>query len=148
MKIIFIFLFLIFSCKQIFAEENKIKIGLLVPLSGDNAELGKQIVKATRLALIDINSDKIEIYPKDTKSDPNTTLRSALEFSKSGIQLVIGPIYYNNLEYLNEVKDITFLSFTNKTLDLPNNVISTGVNSISQLNTIKKFIKLKELKKQ
>ena len=147
MKKIFIFLFFIFSCKQIFAEENKIKIGLLVPLSGDNAELGKQIVKATRLALIDINSDKIEIYPKDTKSDPNTTLRSALEFSKSGIQLVIGPIYYNNLEYLNEVKDITFLSFTNKTLDLPNNVISTGVNSISQLNTIKKFIKLKELKK-
>ncbi len=147
MKIIFIFLFFIFSCKQIFAEENKIKIGLLVPLSGDNAELGEQIVKATRLALIDINSDKIEIYPKDTKSDPNTTLRSALEFSKSGIQLVIGPIFYNNLEYLNEVKDITFLSFTNKTLDLPNNVISTGVNSISQLNTIKKFIKLKELKK-
>ena len=70
-----------------------------------------------------------------------------MEFSKSGIQLVIGPIFYNNLEYLNEVKDITFLSFTNKTLDLPNNVISTGVNSISQLNTIKKFIKLKELKK-
>ena len=99
MKIIFIFLFFIFSCKQIFAEENKIKIGLLVPLSGDNAELGKQIVKATRLALIDINSDKIEIYPKDTKSDPNTTLRSALEFSKSGIELVIGPIFYNNLEY-------------------------------------------------
>ena len=97
MKIIFIFLFFIFSCKQIFAEENKIKIGLLVPLSGDNAELGKQIVKATRLALIDIKTDKIEIYPKDTKSDPNTTLRS-VEFSKSGIQLVIGPILYNNLE--------------------------------------------------
>ena len=36
------------------AEENKIKIGLLIPLSGDNAEIGKQIIKATQLALKDI----------------------------------------------------------------------------------------------
>ena len=45
----------------------------------------------------------------------------------------------------NEVKEVTFLSFTNKTLDLPKNVISTGINSTSQLNTIKKFIELNEI---
>ena len=43
-----------------FSEDNKIKIGLLVPLTGENAEIGKQIVQATRLALNDINSNKIE----------------------------------------------------------------------------------------
>jgi hypothetical protein len=32
------------------------------------------------------------------------------------------------------------LSLTNKTLDLPKNVISAGINSTSQFNTIKKFI--------
>ena len=149
---IFRFLFLIF-CNFIlinnhsFSDENKIRIGLLVPLSGDNAKLGKQIVKATQLALKDINSDRIEIFPKDTRSDPNLTLRSALELKKSGISLVIGPVFYKNLTYLDEVKDVTFLSFTNKTLDLPENVISAGVNSTSQLNAIKKFIKKKDIKK-
>jgi len=138
---------LIFSINSSFAEEKKVKIGLLVPLSGDNAEIGKQIVKATRLALKDINSDKIEIFPKDTQSDPNKTLRSAIELSQIGINLVIGPVFYENLAYLDEVKEVTFLSFTNKTLDLPKNVISTGINSTSQLNTIKKFIKLNEIKK-
>ena len=59
MNKIFIILFLsfcnlIFSINSSFAEEKKVKIGLLVPLSGDNAEIGKQIVKATRLALKDI----------------------------------------------------------------------------------------------
>ena len=152
MNKIFIIIFLLFFycisiCKQSFADENKIRIGLLVPLSGENAELGNQIVKATRLALKDINSNMIEIFPKDTRSDPNTTLRSAIEFSQSGINLVIGPIFYKNLEYLNEVKDITFLSFTNKTLDLPKNVISAGVNSTSQINTIKKFIGLNQIEK-
>ena len=151
MNKIFIFLFLSFCNLFLFvypsfAEENKVKIGLLVPLSGDNAEIGKQIVKATRLALKDINSDKFEIFPKDTQSDPNKTLRSAIELSNIGISLVIGPVFYENLVYLDEVKDLTFLSFTNKTLDLPKNVLSAGINSTSQLNTIKKFIELYEIK--
>jgi ABC-type branched-subunit amino acid transport system substrate-binding protein len=152
MNKIFIILFLsfynlIFITNSSFAEENKVKIGLLIPLSGDNAEIGKQIVKATRLALKDINSDKIEIFPKDTRSDPNKTLRSAVELNQIGINLVIGPVFYESLAYLDEVREVTFLSFTNKTLDLPKNVISTGINSTSQLNTIKKFIKLNEIKK-
>ena len=152
MNKIFIILFLtfynfFFNNALGFAEENKIKIGLLVPLSGENALIGEQIVKATRLALKDINSDKLEIIPKDTKSDPNKTLRSAIELDKLGINLVIGPVFYKNLSYLNEVKNLTFLSFTNKTLDLPKNVMSTGINSTSQLNTIKKFVELNEIEK-
>ena len=72
---------------------------------------------------------------------------SAKEFEKMGINLVIGPIFYNNLIYLNEINNITFLSLTNKTLDLPKNVISTGVNATSQINTIKKFIELNDINK-
>jgi len=48
---------------------------------------------------------------------------------------------------LEDVEDIIFLSLTNKTIDLPRNVISSGVNATSQLNTIKKFIKQNEIKK-
>ncbi len=147
-RILFLLFFNFISIFNLsFANENKIKIGLLVPLSGDNANLGKQIIKATRLAIKDINSDRIEIFPKDTRSNANMTLRSAIELKELGINLVIGPVFYDNLTYLNEVKDLTFLSFTNKTLDLPKNVISAGINSTSQLNTIKKFIKINEIKK-
>ena len=129
------------------SEEKKIKIGLLVPLTGDNAELGKQIIKATRMALKDTNSNNLEIYPKDTQSDPNQTLRSAIELEQMGINLVIGPVFYDNLVYLDELSDTTFLSLTNKTLDLPKNVISAGINSTSQLNTIKKFLEINKIKK-
>ena len=143
----FSFLSLLFLINVSNSEENKLKIGLLVPLSGDNSEIGMQIIKATRLALNDINKDNLEIFPKDTGSDPSTTLRSAIELKELGINLVIGPVFYDNLVYLEEIKDLTFLSFTNKTLDLPKNVISAGINSTSQLNTIKKFIKQNEIKK-
>ena len=53
-----------------FSSEEKIKIGLLVPMTGTNTELGQSIIKAVRLALKDINSDLLEIIPKDTNSKP------------------------------------------------------------------------------
>ena len=141
------FLFLLSKTTYSFSEDTKIKIGVLAPLSGENSALGKQIISSIRMALIDINDDKIEIYPKDTSSDPNIALRSALELEKLGITLVIGPVFYENLFHLQEVENITFLSLTNKTLDLPKNVISSGINSTSQLNTIKKFLILNDIKK-
>ena len=126
---------------------EKLKIGLLVPTTGSNKDLGQSIIKAVRLAIKDINNDLIEVVPKDTASIPNKTLQSALELKEMGIKVVVGPIFHKNLKYLDEVMDVTFLSLTNKTIDLPKNVISAGINSTSQLNTIKKFIKHNNLKK-
>jgi len=119
---------------------EKLKIGILVPMTGSNKDLGQSIIKAVRLAVKDIDSNLIEVIPKDTASMPNKTLKSAFELKEMGVRVVIGPIFHKNLIYLNEVNDLTFLSLTNKTLDLPKNVISAGINSTSQLNTIKKFI--------
>jgi ABC-type branched-subunit amino acid transport system substrate-binding protein len=134
----FISLVLLFF-KTVVASE-KIKIGLLVPMTGKNKDLGQSIIKAVSLAVKDIDSDLIEIIPKDTATKPNQTLRSAFELKEMGVKVVIGPIFYESITYLDEMKDLTFLSLTNKTLDLPKNVISAGINSTSQLNTIKKFL--------
>ena len=144
-----ILVFIIFLLKHTcsISSENKIKIGLLVPLTGDNKKLGELIIKSTRMALEDINADNIEIYPKDTGSNPNQTIESAKKLNEIGVKIVIGPIFYKNLEYLDEFQNITFLSLTNKTLNLPKNIISSGVNSTSQLNTINKFIKKNDIKK-
>ena len=142
-----IILKLVFLCQIASSAEEKIKIGLLVPLTGDNQNLGQQVVKSVRIALKDINTDTLEIHIKDTNSNPNTTIKSALEFKDMGIKIVIGPVFYKSLAYLDEVQDIIFLSFTNKTIGLSNNVISTGINATSQLNAINKFIEYKNIKK-
>ena len=147
-KIIFInTIIVLFISKVSHTNEDKIKIGLLVPMSGEKIKLGQSIIKSTRLALQDIGTDKIEIYPKDTGLDPNKTFRSALELKKLGVKIIIGPVFFENVEYLDEIKDIIFLSLTNKIDNLPSNVISSGVNSVSQLNAIKKFTELNDLKK-
>ncbi len=144
-SLIFLSFYLLFF--QTAIAKEKIKIGLLVPMTGTNKEIGDSIIKAVGLAIKDIDNNLIEIYPKDTATKANQTLKSAFELSEMGIKIVIGPVFYESLTYLDEMKNLTFLSLTNKTLDLPNNVISAGINSTSQFNTIKKFLETNKIKR-
>ena len=146
-KLTVIFFIFIGSFSNASSVEDKIKIGMLVPMTGENKEIGDLIIKSARLAVLDINSDKLEIYPKDTRSNPDKALESAKEFQDMGINIVIGPVFYKSLIYLDEIVDMTFISLTNKTIDIPSNVITGGVNASSQVIAIKKFIEENEIKK-
>ena len=130
----------------VFAEE-KIRIGLLVPLTGKDSEIGQSIIQSIRLAINQINNLSIEVIPKDTASNPEVTLKSAKELNELGVKIVIGPVFNENLVYLDEVSEITFLSLTNKRDNGSKNIINAGINATSQLNAIKKFIKLEKIKK-
>ena len=144
--IIFICIIFVLNAYKLSAQE-KIKIGLLVPLTGKDAEIGQSIIKATRLAINKINDDKIEILPKDTESNALKTFSAAKELREVGAKIVIGPIFNKNLNYLDKFKDMIFLSLTNKNINNPKNIISAGINATSQLNTIVKFQKLNDIKR-
>ena len=145
--IIILKVFLIIVVSQLKAiSEEKIKIGLIVPLSGEYSYIGKSILKSTRMALNKINDERIEIIPKDTKANPIDSLRVSKELYNNGIKIIIGPVFNESNKYLDELNELTFLSFTNKIRNNPKNVISAGVNAISQINTIKKYLSENNLK--
>ena len=149
-KIIKIILFLAFGfliTPVALLANEKIRIGLLVPLTGKNSEIGQSIIKSTRLAINTINNASIEIIPKDTQSNPEVTLGAAKELANSGIKIVIGPVFNESLIYLGELSELTFLALTNKNDNFSKNIINAGINATSQLNAIKKFIELNEIKK-
>lgn len=149
-KIIKIILFLAFGfliTPVALLANDKIRIGLLVPLTGKNSEIGQSIIKSTRLAINTINNASIEIIPKDTQSNPEVTLKAAKELANSGIKIVIGPVFNESLIYLGELSELTFLALTNKNDNFSKNIINAGINATSQLNAIKKFIELNEIKK-
>jgi len=149
-KIIKIILFLAFGfliTPVALLANEKIRIGLLVPLTGKNSEIGQSIIKSTRLAINTINNASIEIIPKDTQSNPEVTLEAAKELANSGIKIVVGPVFNESLIYLDELSELTFLALTNKNDNFSKNIINAGINATSQLNAIKKFIELNEIKK-
>jgi len=144
--IIFIFLGLILSIFQSSAE-NKIKIGLVVPLTGEYKNIGHSILKSTRLAINKIDNNRIEIIPRDSKFNPETTLKVSKELYEQGVTIIIGPIFNKNLIYLEELEEVTFLSLSNTNINNPKNVISGGINAISQIKAIKKFQELSKLER-
>ena len=133
--------------KEAKSDEGILKVGLIVPLSGKHQEIGKSVLNSIRLALSKINNDQIEIFPKDNYSSPEKTLFAARQLEREGIQIVIGPIFHQNLIYLGEVQNLTFLSLSNKTTTIPRNVITMGINANSQINAIVDFIKKENLNK-
>ena len=146
-KIIFIIFFFFITITQKLYAAEKIKIGLLVPLSGKDNKIGKSILQSVRLAINKINNSDIEVIPKDTKNDPLQTKLAAKELQMSGVKIVIGPVFNKNLLFLSDINAITFLSLTNKSIGNPKNVISAGINASSQINTIVKFKKINEINK-
>ena len=149
-KIIKIILLLTFTLSMnmgIVKEKKKIKIGLLVPLTGENSEIGESIIKSARLAINKIDNPSIEIIPRDTKSNSETTLEAAKELASSGVKIIIGPVFNESLIYLDKLNEVTFLALTNKNNNFSKNIINAGINATSQLNAINKFIKLNKIKK-
>jgi len=120
-------------------NEKILKIGVLLPLSGELQDIGASFLKAIQLALYDISNKNIKIYPKDSKGNALNTYQSAKEFEEQGIKVVIGPIFYDSLERLDEINNITFISLTNKTQNIPKNTIAFGINIESQIDVLKKY---------
>ena len=126
---------------------EKIRIGLLAPLTGKNSEIGQSIIRSVRLAINKIDNPSIEIFPRDTKSNPEITLEAAKELADAGVKIIIGPVFNESLMNLNKLDKITFLSLTNKNENFSKNIINAGINATSQLNAIKKFMELNKINK-
>ena len=155
--ILSIITYLLFSINSSFANQNLnennpenskvLKVGVLLPLSGEFQSMGESFLKAIQLALYDISNKDIKIYLKDNKGKSLNTYLAAKEFEEEGIKIVLGPIFYQNLERLGEISKITFISLTNKTNQLPKNVIAFGINIDSQIDILKKYFDKMEISK-
>jgi len=125
--------------KKNLESEKILKIGVLLPLSGKFKDIGESFLKAVQLALYDISNENIKIYPKDSKGNALNAYEAARELEELGIEIVIGPIFYESLERLGEVNNVTFISLTNKTEEIPKNIIAFGINIDSQMDILKKY---------
>ena len=146
-KNFYILLFFIIFIQNAFSSE-KIKIGLIVPLSGEYSYIGSSIINSVHLAVNKIDSDKIEILPRDNNSNPDMTFKAAKDlYDNHNVRIIIGPIFKENNLYLNKLPDVTFLTLSNKMSNNYSNIISAGINAISQINAIKKFQVIKKLER-
>ena len=144
-KYFLVIIFFLLKTKTALANES-IKIGLLAPFSGEFEYIGNSVIGSTKMALKKINNNNIYILPRDTRADNLETIKKVEELYIEGVRIFIGPVFNRNLIGLDKYEDAIFLSLTNKVLNNPKNVISSGINANSQFRAIKRFLKENDLK--
>ena len=139
---IFYILF-IFNSNVLSSEKNKsLKVGLLAPLSGSYSEIGNSLLYSLQLSLEEINDKNVTIVPRDSGFNNKDKINSAIEeFRSLGIKIIIGPTVYEEFDQVKNYRDLIFISPSNMSPLISDNIISIGVSLESQLIALTKFIK-------
>ncbi len=127
---------------------ESLKVGLLVPFSGEYKNLGNSIMFSIQMALNEIDDDKLIIIPRDSGSDDKIKLNQSItEIINEGAKIIIGPISHDDFNVANKYKEIIFISPSNLQPNINKNIISIGISLESQLGALNKFIKTQNKKK-
>lgn len=71
---------------------SAVRVALLLPLSGPNADLGKAMLNAAQLAVFDFADDRFELLINDTGGTPEGAADGAALAIGDGASLILGPL--------------------------------------------------------
>ena len=144
---IIIFCSLLFTINNAAYSKSELKIGAILPLSGDHELLGNNIYQSILITIFELKNLNIKIIPLDTQSSKAGAINAFRQGMNKKVDLFVGPIFYDTL---NEIKNIEgfkeklFISYSNREENIFPNVINFGVNLSSQINSLVKLFQNNE----
>ena len=73
--------------------EDKVKVALLLPLSGGSAKLGEALLHGAEMALFDIADNRFTLLVKDTGDTPDGARAATESAITEGARLILGPLF-------------------------------------------------------
>jgi branched-chain amino acid transport system substrate-binding protein len=111
------------------ATSQSVKVALLLPLSGPNADLGKAMLEAAQLALFTTGSDKLTIVPRDTTGTADGAANAARSAIADGAKLILGPLIADEVVAVRPIAqaaNVNVIAFATKTEVAGGNVFLMG----------------------
>ncbi len=71
---------------------ERVAVGLLLPLSGPQAEIGKSMLEAAQMAVFDMGDANFALLPRDTGGTPDGAAKAAGELLADNVKLILGPL--------------------------------------------------------
>ncbi len=75
------------------SPDGKVRVGLLVPLSGDTRDIGQGMLDAAQMALFDLGKKNIVLLPIDSGGTPEQAVDAARNALNQGAQIILGPLF-------------------------------------------------------
>jgi ABC-type branched-subunit amino acid transport system substrate-binding protein len=82
---------------------GKVRIALIVPLTGAGATFGNAMRNAAELALLDFPQPDVQILIKDDRGTPEGAQAAGREAIQEGAELIIGPLFAANVRSVAEI---------------------------------------------
>ena len=111
------------------AANGGVKVALLLPLSGPNADLGKAMLDAAQLALFTTGGDKLTLVPRDTTGTADGAASAARAVIADGAKLIIGPLIADEVVAVRPIAQaagVNVIAFATKTEVAGGNVFLMG----------------------
>jgi len=147
MKKIIILLLLVLSLNSKVYAKSELKLGALLPLSGEQAILGNNIYKSILITIFELENLRIKVIPLDTQSTKSGTKIAFQKGLREQVDIFIGPIFFDKLTEIKDLegfKDKIFFSYSNNENNNLPNVINFGINLSSQINALEKVFNQNE----
>ena len=94
------------------------RIGVLVPLSGRAAEVGRDLARAAEMALLERGDGNVELIPRDTASSVEGAILAARELVEvHEVDVILGPLFGSHAQRvagLARPANVLVLSFSNQ----------------------------------
>lgn len=118
--------------------DTDIKVGLLLPLSGPQASLGRSMLQAAEMGLFDVGGENFKLVVRDsaTSGGPAAAARDALA---DKADIVLGPLFGAELKQAAApvtAAHVPMVSFSNDTSQAQPGVYVLGVTPESQINRV------------
>jgi len=117
----------------------KVKVAILLPLSGKNAALGQAMLNAAQQAVFDAADNRFELMPRDTGSSDQTAMTAARDAVASGATLIIGPLFATNIPAVRSITasaDINMLTLSTDTSEAGPGVFVMGFAPQPQIDRV------------
>ncbi len=75
-----------------------LRVGLLLPLSGQFSAVGKQLLQSAQMAVFEAKNAQIMLYPEDTGSTPAQARVAFEKLLRLGVDVAIGPLTKGSTE--------------------------------------------------
>ena len=147
MKKIIILISIILSLNSKVYAKSELKLGALLPLSGEHALLGNNIYQSILITIFELENLRIKVIPLDTQSTKSGTKNAFQKGLREKVDIFIGPIFFDTfseIKNLEGFKDKIFFSYSNNENNNLPNVINFGINLSSQINALEKVFNQNE----
>ncbi|MET4698094.1 branched-chain amino acid transport system substrate-binding protein [Constrictibacter sp. MBR-5] len=108
---------------------EKVKVALLLPLSGQHAAIGEALLKASQMAVFDVADDNFTLVPLDTQGTPDGAAEATRTALRQNVKLILGPLLSTSVRAASNATrgtGVNIIAFSNDQMVAGNGVYLMG----------------------